>query len=105
VDITESEGAYVIKADIPGVPKEDLKVSVDNGILTIQGERKQEKEEEGKRFHRIERFYGSFTRSFSLPEDADPAGLKAAATEGQLSVTIPRKSTTPSAPAVQVPVE
>ena len=105
VDISESDGIYLIKADIPGVPKEAIKISMDNGMLTIQGERKQEKEEENKRFHRIERFYGSFTRSFTLPEDADPSAIKASAQDGQLTVTIPRKEPVTASTAVQVPVE
>ena len=105
VDISESDGTYLIKADIPGVPKEAIKISMDNGMLTIQGERKQEKEEENKRFHRIERFYGSFTRSFTLPEDADPSAIKASAQDGQLTVTIPRKEPVTASTAVQVPVE
>ena len=105
VDISESNGNYIIKADVPGIAKEDLKVTLDSGVLTIQGERKQEKEEENKRFHRIERFYGSFSRSFSLPEDADAAGLKATAKEGQLVVNVPRKAVAPSADALQVPIE
>ena len=105
VDISESNGSYIIKADVPGVSKDDLKVTLDNGVLTIQGERKQDKEEDNKRFHRIERFYGSFSRSFSLPEDADATGLKATAKEGQLVVSVPRKVAAPSAEAVQVPIE
>jgi HSP20 family protein len=105
VDISESNSSYIIKADIPGVAKEDLKVTLDNGVLTIQGERKQDKEEVNKRFHRIERFYGSFSRSFSLPEDAEAKELKATAQEGQLVVSVPRKAVAPSAEAVQVPIE
>ena len=85
--------------------KEDLKLTVDNDILTIQGERKQEKEEENKHFLRVERFYGSFIRSFTLPDDADAASPKAAAQEGQLTVTIPKKASAPSASTVRVPVE
>jgi HSP20 family protein len=105
VDISESNGSYIIKADIPGVAKEDLKVSLDSGILTIQGERKQEKEEDYKGFHRIERFYGSFSRSFSLPEDADATGLKATTKEGQLVVSVPRKALAPESEAQQIPIE
>ena len=105
VDISESDGTYLIKADIPGVPKEEIKVTMDNGMLTIQGERKQEKEEENKRFHRVERFYGSFTRSFTLPEDADPGAIKATTQEGQLVITIPRKEAATASTAIQVPVE
>jgi HSP20 family protein len=105
VDISENDGQYLVKADIPGVAKEDIKITVDNDVLTIQGERKQEQEEENKHFHRVERFYGSFIRSFTLPDDADAPALKAAAQEGQLTVTIPKKASAPSASAVQVPVE
>jgi HSP20 family protein len=105
VDISENDGQYLVNADIPGVAKEDIKITIDNDVLTIQGERKQEQEEENKHFHRVERFYGSFIRSFTLPDDADAAALKAAAQEGQLTVTIPKKVSAPSASAVQVPVE
>jgi HSP20 family protein len=105
VDISENDGQYLVKADIPGVAKEDINITIDNDVLTIQGERKQEQEEENKHFHRVERFYGSFIRSFTLPDDADAAALKAAAQEGQLTVTIPKKVSAPSASAVQVPVE
>ncbi len=105
VDISENDGQYLVKADIPGVAKEDIKITIDNDVLTIQGERKQEQEEENKHFHGVELFYGSFIRSFTLPDDADAAALKAAAQEGQLTVTIPKKVSAPSASAVQVPVE
>ena len=71
VDITEDQKEYVVKAELPEVKKEDVKVTVENGILSITGERKFEKEEKGKKYHRIERSYGSFVRSFSLPDDAD----------------------------------
>ena len=74
----------LIKADIPGLYKDVIKVTMDNGMLKIQGERQLEKEEQNKRFHRLERFYGSFTRRFSLPEDAEPSAIKAAAEDGQL---------------------
>jgi HSP20 family protein len=105
VDISEGDGTYLIKADIPGVAKDAIKVTMDNGMLTIQGERKQEQEEENKRFHRIERFYGNFTRSFSLPADADPSAIKATSQEGQLIVTIPRKVSAAGSTAIQVPVD
>jgi HSP20 family protein len=70
-DISETDAAYLIKAEIPGVKKEDVKVTIQDGMLTMQGERKMEKEEKGKKFHRIERSYGNFVRSFRLPDDAD----------------------------------
>ena len=105
VDISEKDDHYLIKADIPGVAKEDLKVTVENGVLTIEGERRQEKKEENERLHRLERSYGSFSRSFALPDDADASALRANAAEGQLTVTVPKKAATAAASAVQVPVE
>lgn len=105
VDIGEADGTYLIKAEIPGVKKDDVQVSIDNGILTLQGERKEEEESQGLQFHRVERFHGSFSRSFTLPADADEAGLKATAKEGQLTIEIPKKASAAGPPApVQVPV-
>lgn len=88
VDITEDDSGYVIHAELPAVKKNDVKVSVEDGVLYINGERTQEKEEKGKRFHRIERAYGSFTRSFSLPEDADPDQISAEFKDGLLTVHV-----------------
>jgi HSP20 family protein len=90
VDISESGGEYVIKAEIPEVKKEDVKVTLEDGLLTIQGERKQEKEEKGKRFHRIERSYGSFLRSFEVPANVDADKIKADFKEGMLTLTLPK---------------
>ncbi len=90
VDISETEGEYVIKAELPEVKKEDVKVTVENGVLTMQGERRQEKEEKGKRYHRIERSYGSFIRSFSLPESVDEDAVKAEYKDGVLSLHLPK---------------
>ena len=90
VDISESDGEYLIKAELPEVKKEDVKVTVENGVLTLQGERRQEKEEKGKRFHRVERLYGSFVRSFSLPESVDESGVKAEYKEGVLNLHLPK---------------
>lgn len=104
VDISETDGTYMIKADIPGVEKKDLKVCLDQGVLTIQGERRQEQHEDHARLHRMERFYGNFTRSFTLPADAESSGLVAEAHDGQLTVKVPKKVATPSAEAIQVPV-
>jgi len=90
VDISETGAAYVIKAEIPEVKKEDVQVSIKDGMLTIQGERKQEKEEKGKRFHRIERSYGSFSRSFQVPADVDENTVKAEFKDGMINVTLPK---------------
>jgi HSP20 family protein len=70
-DITEDDKEYLIKAELPEMKKEDVKVTVENGVLTISGERKFEKEEKKKKYHRVERGYGTFMRSFALPDDAD----------------------------------
>lgn len=90
VDISESEGEYLIKAELPEVKKEDVKVTVEDGVLTIQGERRQEKEEKGKRFHRVERSYGSFVRSFTLPESVDDTAVKAEYKDGVLALHLPK---------------
>ena len=86
VDISEDDREYLIKADLPEVKKEDVKVSVEEGTLTIMGERKFEKEEKGRRYHRVERAYGTFGRSFLLPDDASPAKVNAEFKDGVLTV-------------------
>ena len=90
VDISETEGEFLINADVPGVDKENVKVSVENGVLTIQGERKTEKEEKGKKFHRVERFTGSFVRRFTVPDNVDPDGIKAVFKDGTLVLHLPK---------------
>jgi HSP20 family protein len=86
VDISEDGKEYLIKAELPEVKKEDVKVSMEDGTLTITGDRKFEKEENGKKYHRVERAYGSFGRSFSLPDDASPAKVTADFKDGVLKV-------------------
>jgi HSP20 family protein len=86
VDISEDDKEYLIKAELPEVKREDVKVTAEEGTLTIMGERKFEKEEKGKKYHRVERAYGSFGRSFSLPDDASPAKVSADFKDGVLSV-------------------
>lgn len=93
VDITEDEHEYVIKAELPDLRKEDVKVKVDHGILSISGERKFEKEEKNKRYHRVERSYGSFVRSFQVPEDADAGKVMAEYKDGVLNVRLPKSET------------
>ncbi len=90
VDISETDGEYQIKAEIPDVKKEDVKVTLEDGVLTIQGERKHEKEEKGKKYHRIERSYGSFVRTFSLPDVIDEDKVKAEFKEGVLNLSLPK---------------
>jgi HSP20 family protein len=91
-DISETDAAYLIKAEIPGVQKEDVKVTLHEGVLTISGERRQEKEEKGRKYHRIERSYGSFVRSFRMPEDADESAVKAEFKNGMLKLTLPKSA-------------
>lgn len=90
VDIAETAEEFQIKAELPEVKKEDVKVAVDQGVLRIEGERKQEKEEKGKKFHRIERSYGSFLRTFTLPDNIDEAKVHAEFKDGILNVRLPK---------------
>lgn len=85
-DITETDFAYLIKAEIPGVKIEDIKVTVQDGMLTMQGERK--KEEKSKKFRRIERSYGCFSRSSLMPDDVDENSVKAEFKDGMLNITL-----------------
>jgi len=89
-DITENEKEYVISGEIPGIDPKDLEVTLSDGILTIQGEKKQESEEEEENYHRIERHYGSFQRSFRLPENIKRDELDANYKDGILRLTLPK---------------
>ena len=93
-DIVEHEKEYLVKIDLPDVKKEDVKVLCDEGVLTVRGERRIEKEEKGEKVHRTERFYGSFERSFMLPEDVDPKLIRAESKEGVLTLTLPKGAVT-----------
>jgi HSP20 family protein len=90
VDISETDGEYLIKAELPEVKKDDVKVTLEDGILTIQGERRREKDEKTTKYHRVERSYGSFVRSFSLPDQVDENGVKAEYRDGMLNLRIPK---------------
>lgn len=103
VDICEDEKEFLVKAELPEIKKENVKVSVENGTLQISGERKMEKEEKGKKYHRIEREYGSFSRSFTLPEGADAAKINAEFKDGVLNVHI-AKSEKAKSKAIEVKV-
>jgi HSP20 family protein len=91
VDIVEDEKEYLIKTELPEV-KEDVKVTVENGTLTITGERKFDKEEKGKKYHRVERGYGSFMRSFTLPEGAAGDKITAEFKDGVLKVHLAKSA-------------
>ncbi len=92
VDIYETENELVMKADLPDLNEKDLDVRVENNMLTIQGERKFEKQVSEENYLRVERAYGSFTRSFSLPNTVSPEGVKADYSNGVLTVTLPKRA-------------
>jgi len=90
VDVKETDTAFVIAADIPGVDPKDIDVHMENGLLTIKGQRESEKKEEREGYKRIERSYGSFYRRFSLPDTANADKINAKSKNGVLEVTIPK---------------
>ena len=90
-DVTETEGEYLIKAEVPEVRKEDLSVTVQDGVLTLSGERRQEPRTDGEKVHRIERQYGSFARRFALPEDADEQSISAEGRDGVILIHVPKQ--------------
>lgn len=92
IDVQETDAEYLIHADLPAVKKEDVKVSVQDGILAVEGERRQEKEEKGRKFHRIERSYGRFVRRLALPTDVDQQKVAAEFKEGVLTVRLPKSA-------------
>jgi HSP20 family protein len=92
VDVYEDEHNLVLKLEVPGVSEEDLNVSVENNTLTVQGERKFEKEEKEENFHRIERRYGSFVRTFRLPNTVDAERVDASYDKGILKITLAKRA-------------
>jgi len=89
-DVSETDSEYLIKAELPEVRKDDLNITVQEGVLTLAGERKEEKREDNEKLHRIERFHGTFSRRFTLPDDADEQGIKAESKDGVLVIHIPK---------------
>jgi HSP20 family protein len=102
VDISEDDRGYLLKADLPEMKKDDVRVTVEDGILCVSGERKYEKEDQKRKFHRIERSFGTFRRSFTLPEDADSTKVTAEFRDGVLKVHLP---TTPIARSKAIEVK
>jgi HSP20 family protein len=90
VDTYEKDDALVIQAELPGVKKEDISLDIDNRVLTIRGERRYEDDVNQKDYHRQERFYGKFQRSFTLPDNVDPNRVDANYSDGVLKVTLPK---------------
>lgn len=89
-DVQETDTEFLIKADLPEVAKEDVKVQVEDGVLTVQGERRREEETNGKRFHKVEREYGKFVRRFALPIEIDATKVQAEFKNGVLNVHLPK---------------
>jgi HSP20 family protein len=104
VDISQDNHEYLLKADLPEMNKDDVRVTVEDGILSVSGERKSEKEDLKKKFHRIERCYGTFRRSFTLPENADSAKVTAEFRDGVLKVHLPT-TTRAKSKALEVKVQ
>src|SRR5215471_8867562 len=104
VDIIEDDKEFLVKAELPEVKREDVHVTVEDGVITIQGERKFESEQKNKRFHRSERAYGSFSRSFTLPDGADSTRLRAEFKDGLLKIHMPKTEKT-KAKQIEIKVE
>jgi HSP20 family protein len=91
VDVEETEKEIVVKADVPGVDPKAVEISIENGVLTVRGEKKEEKEEKKKGYHRVERFSGSFYRAVTLPPGADADKVSATSANGVVTITVPKK--------------
>lgn len=90
VDISETRQEYLIRAALPAVSKEDVAVTVENGMLTLSGERRQQEEQNDEKFHKVESFYGSFSRSFTLPDAIDAGAIRAESKDGVLTIHVPK---------------
>lgn len=104
-NISETDKEYLIKAELPEVSKENVKVTLDNGTITIAGERRNEKEHKDENEIRVESFYGTFSRSFALPENIDAKGVTAQSKDGVLRVRIPKTQAVPAPKAVSIDVK
>ena len=92
-DISETDQEYVIRAELPAVKKEDVQVTVEDGTIMIKGERKQQNVDKKEKYHRVETFYGSFERTFALPENVDANSIRCESKDGILTVHIPKTET------------
>ena len=90
VDISETGEEYLIRAALPAVKKDDVEVTVEDGMLTLSGSRRQQQEQQGEKFHKVETFYGSFSRSFTLPDAIDAAAISAESKDGVLTIHVPK---------------
>ena len=102
VDISETENGYEIRAELPGISEDDVNVSVTGNVLTVKGEKRQEAETEGKNYHRVERRYGNFQRSFTLPRHVETDAIKAEFKDGVLTLGIPKA---PAAKPTEIPIK
>jgi len=102
LDVAETDDAVVVKAEVPGIDPKDIEVTLTGGLLTIKGEKRQEAEESDERLHRVERSYGSFTRTVDIPEEVDPDAIRAECKDGVLTVTLPKK---PEAKGRQIEID
>jgi len=98
VEIGETETEFLIRADLPAIKKDDVRVTFDDGLLTISGERKQKTEDKMEKSHRVETLYGKFSRSFSLPDNVDAAKIRAESKDGVITVHVAKARTEPKKP-------
>jgi HSP20 family protein len=104
-NISETAQEYLIRAELPEVRKEDVEVSVQEGTITIRGERKLEKDEKTETVHRVESFYGTFSRRFSLPDNVDVGAIRAESRDGMLTVHLPKLAVEPAKEPVKIAVK
>jgi HSP20 family protein len=104
-DISETDSEYLIRAELPAVKKEDVKVTFDDSTLTIEGERRQQKEDRTEKYHRVESFHGSFMRSFTLPENVKADAIHCESKDGVLTVHVPKAEPKKARPKQQIKVE
>lgn len=104
VDIVENDKEYAVNAELPGVKKEDVKIQVQNGVLTLSGERKSEREDKDGKYHRVERSYGAYSRSFVLPDDVLEDQIAADSKDGVITIHLP-KTTVKKSAAIEVKVQ
>lgn len=90
VDLSETDNEVLVRAEVPGMDAKDIDITLNGRVLTIRGEKKSEHEEKGENFHRMERSYGAFSRSFQLPVDVDPDKVKASYEKGVLTIQLPK---------------
>ena len=102
VDVSEDKDTVTVKAELPGVEQKDIAVSLEDGVLTIKGDKQAEKEEQGKRYHRVERSYGSFYRAVRLPAAVEAGKVTAAFKDGVVTITLPKA---PEAKGTMIPVK